>query len=190
MEPSHVNGRVSWTDLVAQKKRQQCDGIPANWQLSGNLLGLAVSNPRLLEADVPRRSGIMSNAELDITENYSASQLLRELSTKKLDSVTVTTAFCKRAAIAQQMVSHRRVWTRECVLTIADFVLDRNFFSPGIGAGKVSRRVSRKRGQGCRPSSRPACQYQGQLLRQGRPVNHWLCIVFGAPSFTLQLCLG
>lgn len=113
MEASNVNGRVSWTDLVAQK-RQQCDEIPAEWQLSGNLLDLAANNPHLLEADVPRRSGIMSNAELDVTENYSASQLLRELSTGKLDSVTVTTAFCKRAAIAQQVVSHRHVWTREC----------------------------------------------------------------------------
>ena len=49
--------------------------------------------------------GILTNEEFDITENYDATALLGLLASKKVSSITVTTAFCKRAAIDQQLVS-------------------------------------------------------------------------------------
>ena len=49
--------------------------------------------------------GILTNEEFDITENYDATALLGLLASKKVSSITVTTAFCKRAAIGQQLVS-------------------------------------------------------------------------------------
>lgn len=107
-ESDAVNGQASWQELVAVKQ-EQCDKkIPVEWRLREKQLAHASQNVRLLETDVPRHSGILSEAELDITEAYSASDLLRKLSTGQVGSVEVTTAFCKRGAIAQQLVSDSR----------------------------------------------------------------------------------
>jgi amidase len=93
----------NWQDLVAQKKRECEQKIPREWVLRGDIL--AGRPPRLLEYDLPRRSGLLSESELDITENYTATQLLVKLASGRVSSLKVTTAFCKRAAIAQQVVS-------------------------------------------------------------------------------------
>ncbi|KAJ5362604.1 hypothetical protein N7541_003448 [Penicillium brevicompactum] len=94
---------TNWQDLVAAKQEENREKIPQKWRLSTEQLALA--DVRLIEADVPRRSGLLSDLELDITENYTASQLLVKLATGQTSSLDVTTAFCKRAAIAQQLTS-------------------------------------------------------------------------------------
>jgi Asp-tRNA(Asn)/Glu-tRNA(Gln) amidotransferase A subunit family amidase len=53
--------------------------------------------------DIPAKCGILSAREIDITEGYDATALLQKLASKELSAVEVTTAFCKRAAIAQQL---------------------------------------------------------------------------------------
>lgn len=93
---------TNWQDLVAAKQQENREKIPQQWRL--NTEQLALADVRLIEADVPRRSGLLSDLELDITENYTASQLLVKLATGQTSSLDVTTAFCKRAAIAQQLV--------------------------------------------------------------------------------------
>jgi amidase len=93
----------NWQDFVAQKQRECEQKIPREWVLSGGILAARPS--RLLEYDLPRRSGLLSESELDITENYTASQLLVKLASGRVSSLDVTMAFCKRAAIAQQVVS-------------------------------------------------------------------------------------
>ena len=55
---------------------------------------------------VPYESGIMTPEELAWTEK-DATELLRLLSKGELKSYDVTLAFCKRAAIAQQVVRTR-----------------------------------------------------------------------------------
>ncbi|KAI9925651.1 hypothetical protein ASPWEDRAFT_113022 [Aspergillus wentii DTO 134E9] len=101
--------KPDWRELVANKQKQLQDAIPSEWRLSDELLqSLPVSSPkgvRLIEADIPRKCGLLSVTELDITENYSAGQLLQKLAAGNLTSLAVTTAFCKRAAIAQQLTS-------------------------------------------------------------------------------------
>lgn len=96
---------TNWQDLVATKKQECEQKIPTDWRLSADLLASAKQTPRLIEADIPRRSGLLSELELDVTENYTASQLLVKLASGHVCSLDVTTAFCKRAAIAQQLVS-------------------------------------------------------------------------------------
>jgi amidase len=70
--------------------------------------------------DVPRRSGILTKKELDITENHDATDLVSKMAKGELKSVEVVTAFCKRAAIAQQCVSclteimFKEAMAREC----------------------------------------------------------------------------
>ncbi|GLA63123.1 hypothetical protein AtubIFM54640_004262 [Aspergillus tubingensis] len=94
-----------WRTLVARKRKQLDAQIPFEWRLTEKFLATIPANGRLIEADVVRGSGILSEKELSITENYSATELLDELSKGAVSSVDVTTAFCKRAAIAQQLTS-------------------------------------------------------------------------------------
>lgn len=101
----------NWQDLVAAKRHECEQKIPRDWLLSADQLALAQENPNVLEIDLPRRSGLLSEVELDLTENYTASQLLNKLASGQVSSSVVTTAFCKRAAIAQQVVS--TIYSRE-----------------------------------------------------------------------------
>ncbi|KAJ5788480.1 hypothetical protein N7457_003470 [Penicillium paradoxum] len=95
----------NWQDIVAAKRQECQQKIPREWLLSADQLALAQNNPRLLEVDIPRRSGLISELELEITEKYSAEELLAKLASGQLSSLAVTTAFSKRAAIAQQLTS-------------------------------------------------------------------------------------
>ncbi|KAL4882104.1 amidase, partial [Aspergillus karnatakaensis] len=52
--------------------------------------------------DFPRTSGLLSNLELELTENYDATALVNMLAEGKVTAVTLLTAFRKRATIAQQ----------------------------------------------------------------------------------------
>ncbi|RJE19987.1 general amidase-B [Aspergillus sclerotialis] len=92
----------SWREFVAEKRRQCQQKILREWTLSEDLLRIP---SRLLKYDLPRRSGLLSNLELDITDNHTATQLLAKLASGQVSSLAVTTAFCKRAAVAQQLTS-------------------------------------------------------------------------------------
>lgn len=95
----------NWKDLVAAKRNECKRKIPQDWLLSADQLALARETPHLLDVDIPRHSGLLSEVELDLTENYTANQILVKLTSGQVSSLAVTTAFCKRAAIAQQVVS-------------------------------------------------------------------------------------
>ncbi|KAK1147548.1 hypothetical protein N8T08_000890 [Aspergillus melleus] len=97
--------KLDWRALVAQKRKQLDAQIPSEWRLNDSFVASLPENGHLIEADIPRRSGILTDVELDITENYTAAQLLQKLAWGDVSSVAVTTAFCKRAAIAQQLTS-------------------------------------------------------------------------------------
>lgn len=96
----------------AHDKWTQCQSlIPEAWKLPSAVLQslaqpLETSKNNLVELDIPRRSGILTSKELNITETYSVQTLLKALSSGELTALEVTVAFCKRAAIAQQLVRH------------------------------------------------------------------------------------
>lgn len=104
---------TDWQTKVA-KKRANCKGaIPEGWKLPNSVLellpelsDLPSTKVNLIELNIPRRSGILTEKELEITESYDVSGLLKRLSSGELTSSEVTLAFSKRAAIAQQLVSH------------------------------------------------------------------------------------
>lgn len=54
---------------------------------------------------VPRSCGLMTDEELELTEDFDASGLLDLLSAKKVSAVELLVAFRKRATIAQKCVS-------------------------------------------------------------------------------------
>ncbi|KAL3456855.1 amidase signature domain-containing protein [Aspergillus heterothallicus] len=89
-------------ELKAQRKREElANKIPSEWRLSSNLIDKAKSTDNILH--LPRESGILSEDEVDITENHDATALLQRLTSGELSASRVATAFCKRAAIAQQL---------------------------------------------------------------------------------------
>lgn len=100
---------ASWQIKVAEKQKQSLAAIPEAWRLPESITK-TLSYPleekpnRLIELDIPRKSGILSDKELEITEQNTVAQLLSKLASGELTSLEVTTAFCKRAAIAQQLV--------------------------------------------------------------------------------------
>jgi amidase len=53
---------------------------------------------------VPRECGLLSDRELNITEKYDAVALVEALAAGAFTAEEVAVAFCKRAAIAQQLV--------------------------------------------------------------------------------------
>jgi amidase len=91
-----------WQLIARRKQQEQSDAIPQSWTLKTRP---AASRNNVLA--IPRECGILSARELELTEKYDATALVQELAAKRLKSVDVVTAFCKRAAIAQQLVSGR-----------------------------------------------------------------------------------
>ncbi len=99
-----------WQSKVS-KKRQACrDKIPKEWLLPESITSslqypLEDHHNRLLDLNIPKRSGLMTERELSITEDYTVSALLEALASSKLSAHEVTLAFSKRAAIAGQLIN-------------------------------------------------------------------------------------
>lgn len=86
--------------IAAEKQSQQRSRIPAAWQLS-SLPPSTVSDVR----SIPTTCGILSSHELRITQKYDATALAAAIAIRELKAYDVATAFCKRAAIAQQLTN-------------------------------------------------------------------------------------
>jgi amidase len=88
----------TWQDIAARKQAERTSRIPKEW-----LLPASIDTTKADVLDIPRQCGILTSEEVHITEDHDATALLDKLSTGKLTSEAVTRAFCKRAAIAQQL---------------------------------------------------------------------------------------
>jgi Asp-tRNA(Asn)/Glu-tRNA(Gln) amidotransferase A subunit family amidase len=87
-----------WKPIARRKQAERESRIPKPWRLasppSSNILDVR---------SIPRTSGILSPEELEITESHDATSLAQAISSGSLTAEQVTIAFCKRAAIAQQV---------------------------------------------------------------------------------------
>lgn len=90
---------TAWEQKVQSKQAQAAATIPPGWILPADILRNSSTNV----LNVPKTSGILTEREIQITEDYDATALLEKLAAGEFSSVDVTTAFCKRAAIAQQL---------------------------------------------------------------------------------------
>ncbi|KAB5530269.1 amidase signature domain-containing protein [Coniochaeta sp. 2T2.1] len=96
----------NWVEKAVAKRAEAQAKIPVEWKLSADILRqVSERGEQQSVLDVPRKSGILTVQELEITENYDATALRDKLAQGELSSVQVVTAFCKRAAIAQQVTS-------------------------------------------------------------------------------------
>jgi amidase len=97
-----INGGSSWEKKTAEKRAAEYAKIPKEWRLDQKYLSDDMNSDASV-LDVPRQCGILSPAELDITEKYSAIALAEAVQSGSVKSADVARAFCKRAAIAQQL---------------------------------------------------------------------------------------
>ncbi|KIJ21717.1 amidase [Paxillus involutus ATCC 200175] len=88
----------SWSDLAADKKQRQQKAIPRDW-----LITPPPETP-LDVTGIPEGCGLLTAQEIEIT-NADVDVLLRKLANAEWPAVAVTTAFYKRAIIAQQLVN-------------------------------------------------------------------------------------
>lgn len=91
---------MTWESIAAKKRQALKDSIPADWVIPAALL------PPVDQLDIttfPRDSGFFTGRELEITST-SAQTILSHISSGSWTSEEVTKAFCKAAAVAQQLV--------------------------------------------------------------------------------------
>lgn len=86
--------------IAAEKQLQRSSKIPQDWLIPSTTFK---DDPKLME--VPITCGILNDVECDITSNHDATALLEKLKAGVYSVEQLTIAFCKRAAIAQQLVS-------------------------------------------------------------------------------------
>ncbi|KAJ5503882.1 hypothetical protein N7463_006756 [Penicillium fimorum] len=92
---------MSWESIAAAKCQALKDSIPAEW-----VIPAAIFPPedQLDVTTFPRESGFFTERELKIT-SISALTILSHLSSGSWTSEEVTMAFCKTAAVAQQLTN-------------------------------------------------------------------------------------
>jgi amidase len=109
-----------WLELCNIKQAERERAIPADWRIPASCLTTEKKNL----IDVPATCGILTEEEIKITAEFNAIDLLEQIKSGKLSSEAVTIAFCKRAAIAQQLV---RIFRTSFIL---NFILSsENFYS-------------------------------------------------------------
>ncbi len=94
-----LDTQTDWQALCAAKKQRQLLSIPEQWKLTP-----PVPDEERRVLDIPRTSGLLTARELEITDTTNIHTLLNKLHSAEWSSVEVTTAFYKRAVIAQQLV--------------------------------------------------------------------------------------
>ncbi|KAF9890168.1 hypothetical protein FE257_006329 [Aspergillus nanangensis] len=102
-----IDQTPNWQERVAKKLQECANKIPAAWKISDDLTASLLSDSKndLIRSSAIRKSGILTEQELQITEKYTVSSLIAALAEGSLTSVDVTLAYCKRAAVAHQLVS-------------------------------------------------------------------------------------
>jgi amidase len=100
-----------YRNISAEKRLQRSKKIPKEWLISPETYRDATN-----VFHVPVTCGVLSDIECKITSDHDATALLEKLNAGIWSAEQVTVAFCKRAAIAQQLVSG----PSPCFKTIAE----------------------------------------------------------------------
>lgn len=89
--------KENWRSIAQKKQETRASLIREEWRLKEKYEGSNV-------LDVPSKCGVLSQRELQITSEGDAVDLVERLKDGVYTAEEVTLAFCKRAAIAQQLV--------------------------------------------------------------------------------------
>lgn len=101
--------QAEWALKCAAKRREALDKIPREWLLPESVTAqlqypLEEHPNRLIATKYIAESKVLTDRELTITEEFTAGELLKALAQGRFSSFEVALAFCKRAALAQQLV--------------------------------------------------------------------------------------
>lgn len=92
-----------WQEIAAEKKAQQDSRIPAVWKLQPrDIPGDEVRDLR----PIVETCGILTKRELEITGAYDATDLAEQIAKGAYSAEEVAVAFCKRAAVGQQLCNN------------------------------------------------------------------------------------
>jgi amidase len=91
---------MTWEDIGKQARARLDESIPSEWRVPKDKLPSADQASVL---DTPADSGLFSEDELSITTS-SATHIVQKIASGEWTAVDVTRAFCKRAAVAHQLV--------------------------------------------------------------------------------------
>ncbi|OJI98014.1 hypothetical protein ASPVEDRAFT_126076 [Aspergillus versicolor CBS 583.65] len=94
-----------WQELIAQKRAARDSYIPSAWRVPSQIMDKIHPEANLSAFDLLKESNLLTSREIEITESWDATALLGFLASAKISSLEVTAAFCKRAAIAQQLTN-------------------------------------------------------------------------------------
>lgn len=93
-----------WQRLAKQKQDQQRLFIPLEWRIDPK--DYTANHEKTFSVNVPaENSGFWTGNEWEITENNDAIDIVAGIKIGKWSAEEVTKAFCKRAAVAEQLVS-------------------------------------------------------------------------------------
>lgn len=95
-----MSSEASWEKIAAGKRAALAESIPTEYRIPQDKV------PPESQLDVtiwPKESGWFTPNELEITDS-TASEILKKVASKAWSAEQVTSAFCKRAAAAQQLV--------------------------------------------------------------------------------------
>ncbi|KAF5386540.1 hypothetical protein D9757_005888 [Collybiopsis confluens] len=85
-----------WRTRCAQRKQAQLDSIPKEWLIQ------PLPDSQMNMMNIPKDCGLLADRELEITETIDVELILKMLASGEWSSFEVTTAFYKRAIVAQQ----------------------------------------------------------------------------------------
>ncbi|KAH8602316.1 amidase [Bisporella sp. PMI_857] len=90
----------SWQQICAEKRAARDKSIPNSW-----LIPQATKSEGSNLLSIPTTCGILTEQEVRITSDYDAVDIVAAIRDATFTAEEVTTAFCKRAAIAQQLTN-------------------------------------------------------------------------------------
>ncbi|KAL2856990.1 amidase signature domain-containing protein [Aspergillus pseudodeflectus] len=122
---------MGWEEIARAKRVSRDNAIPSEWQLRPG----QVPEEQLNVFEVPAECGILTARELKITET-DADVLVQKLLNREYSSHEVTLAFCKRAAIAQQLVNCLSEIFFDTALEAAQ-QLDKEYAATGVPRGPL-----------------------------------------------------
>jgi amidase len=98
-----MSSQPAWIDIARRKQEAQKLLIPKEWTIDAEKWAnqTSVTVEQVLSAETKT---ILSEKELQITGENDAVDIVSKIREGKLSAEEVTVAFCKRAAVAHQLV--------------------------------------------------------------------------------------
>ena len=90
MSSKKSSAPADWELVAKRKKAEQDARVPKDWRLS-TLPGPEVHN----YTEIPRKCGLLTQEELQLTEQYDAVALAAAIREKRVKCLDVARAFCK-----------------------------------------------------------------------------------------------